>query len=442
MTGHSEDVRRITETEPMERRPRSKRRRRWILISGCVVLAGAGAALFYCLNNPLARAWLDPEYRAQVLRFGEWMFITNQYYHDKDRAGFKDLTDQALIGMTTSLDNYSRFMSAEDFAKNRSDVENDYAGTGFRSWNLKGSHVVARVHPGSPAHRAGLVEGDRITKINGEPASEWTHQDFTLRMRGPAGTEVTLDVTGAGGERTLTIRREKIHTNAVVNHWVDPEGLGYVKLDQFTGKAGAELKKVLQKMKSEGMRGIVLDLRNNGGGHLISSVEVAGFFLPPDSLITILRSRVPELGNDYRTKHEGLNLEIPMVVLVNGFSASGSEGLAGALRFHKRAILVGEKTFGKGSAQHAFTCSDGSGMKLTTALYHLPDGSNVDGKGLEPDHQVIWEDGTETLSYFQQAVSGRINPEEFRKRFGFDPLPDPQLSKALEVLRRSIHEKK
>jgi len=405
-----------------------------------VALAVAG--LFYCRNNPLVRAWFDPEYRAQVLRFGEWMVITNQFYHDKDRAGFKDLTDQALIGMTTTLDNYSRFMSAEDFAKYRSDVENNYSGTGFHSWRLEGSQIVARVNPDGPAHRAGLEAGDRVTKINGESASEWTDQEFNQRMRGPAGTEVTLHVNGPRGERQLTLRREKIHTNAVVNHWVDPDGAGYVKLDQFTSKAGGELKEVLQKMHSEGMRGIVLDLRNNGGGHLISSVEVAGLFLPQDSLITILKSRVPELGSDYRTKHGGFNLELPMVVLVNEFSASGSEGLAGALRFHKRAVLVGEKTFGKGTAQHEFTSSDGSGMKLTTALYLLPDGSNVDGKGLEPDHRVIWDNGTETLSYFQQAVSGRIDPEEFRKRFGFDPLPDPQLLKALEVLRRSIHEKK
>ena len=370
------------------------------------------------------------------------MLITNRYYHDEDRAGFKDLTDQALIGMTTSLDNYSRFMPPEDFAKNRLDAENSYAGTGFRSWNLEGSHVVARVHPGSPAHRAGLVEGDRINRINGEPASEWTDQDFTEKMRGLAGTEVILDVTGAGGERTLTIRREKIHTNAVVNHWVDPEGVGYVQLDQFTSKAGAELKEVLQKMNSEGMRGIVLDLRNNGGGQMTSTVEVAGFFLPPDSLIAKLKSRVPEFASEYRTKNEAIKIDLPMVVLVNGFSASGSECIAGALHCHDRAVLVGEKTFGKGSAQHAFTCSDGSGMKLTTALYHLPDGSNVDGNGLEPDHRVIWEDEPETLRFFQQAVSGRLDPEEFRKRFGFDPLPDPQLSKALEVLRRSIQEKK
>jgi carboxyl-terminal processing protease len=426
----------------METTTRSKRRRRWILLSGCVAALGAGAALVYCLNNPLARAWLDPEYRAQVLRFGEWMFITNQYYHDKDRAGFENLTDQALIGMTTSLDNYSRFMSAEDFAKNRSDLENNYAGTGFRSWNLEGSHVVARVHPGSPAHRAGLVEGDRINRINGEPASEWIDQDFTQRMRGPAGTEVTLDVTGTGGERTLTIRREKIHTNAVVNHWVDPEGVGFVKLDQFTSRVGAELTEVLQRMNSEGMRGLVLDLRNNGGGQVISTTEVAGLFLPPDSLITKLKSRAPELASEYRTKKEAIRIDLPMVILVNGLSASGSECLAGALHCHDRAVLVGEKTFGKGSAQNDFISSDGSGMKLTTAQYLLPDGSNVDGKGLEPDHPVTWEDGTESLGYFQQAVSGRIHHEEFRKRFGFDPLPDPQLWKALEVLRRSIHEKK
>lgn len=426
----------------METATRSKRRRRWLLICGCVAIAGAGAALVYCLNNPLARAWLDPDYRAQILRFGNWMVITNQYYHDKDRAGFQDLTDQALIGMTTSLDSYSGYMSAEDFAKNRSNKENDYSGTGFRSWNLEGSHVVARVYPGSPAHRAGLVEGDRITKINGEPAIAWTDQEFTERMRGPAGTDVTLDVTGTGGERTLTLQREKIHTNAVVNHWVDPEGLGYVKLDQFTSTVGAELTEVLQRMNSDGMQGLVLDLRNNGGGQMISTTEVAGLFLPTDSLIATLKSRAPELASEYRTKNEALRIDLPLVILVNGFSASGSECLAGALRCHDRAVLVGEKTYGKGSAQNDIISSDGSGMKLTIALYLLPDGSNVDGKGLEPDHQVIWDDGTKTLSYFQQAVSGRINPEDFRKRFGFAPLPDPQLSKALEVLRGLTREKK
>jgi carboxyl-terminal processing protease len=295
----------------------------------------------------------------------------------------------AVKGMMRTLDPHSDFMTPEEFADMRADTDGEFGGIGVEVTEDKAGIVVVEPLAGSPAARAGLARGDRIVAIDGVAVGGKTPgADGTGRLRGRPGTSVRLDVERKGWERprSFVIVREMIHVAAVESALLEP-GIGYVKLKQFQERTDEEVLAALTTLRDQSgglLIGVILDLRGNPGGLLDQAVKVADVFLPSGLIVSTVGRGGKKLDEE-RAREAGTWDEFPMVVLVNGGSASASEIVAGALQDHGRALIVGTPTFGKGSVQSVFEFADGSGLKLTVARYFTPSGRSIQEKGIAPD---------------------------------------------------------
>lgn len=415
----------------------SQKSRKWVrLVWGGLGIASLAAIAIPFFLNPFCRAWLDPDYRTQMLRYGESLVITKSTYYEPDRASYEQLTEQAISGMAKSLDTYSHYSTAESFEKEQSMEKLQYVGAGFQSRTFRGEKVVTRIFPKSPAEKAGLQPGDRVTQVDGQGTAEMSDQEFVESTQGVSGTELSLALMDPNGEtRTVKLLRAQIRMNPVQNFWVDPQGNGYLQLTNFTPRAVPEMSKALKKMKAKGMHRLILDLRDNPGGEAATAVAVAGFFLPASTLVFSTESPLEGLTREYRSEAQEPSIEVPLAVLVNSHSASGSEALAGALQAHVRGIIVGETTYGKAVGQHTFPVSHGAGLTLTVVSLKLPDGTSIHGKGVIPDHEVACDADSLSLLQLQRCIPGIIDPEKFETLFGTPPVPDPQLQEAIKLLQ-------
>jgi carboxyl-terminal processing protease len=242
----------------------------------------------------------------------------------------------------------------------------------------------------TPADRAGLKPQDQIVKVNDEVVIGWDTHDVVKRLRGKPGSEITISVRREGEDKLLdyTLVREIIKLRSVRFEML-PEKTGYVRITQFKQDTARDVRTALKDLKKDGARGVVLDLRNNGGGLLNSAVEVADLFLE-EGLVVSMKGRV-ERANDRLYSNSETCWDLPMTVLINEGSASASEIVAGALKDRDRATVVGMKSFGKGSVQSLFNLPDGSGVYVTIARYHTPAGTVIDHVGLEPHVEVEGE---------------------------------------------------
>ena len=256
-----------------------------------------------------------------------------------------------------------------------------------------GRLTVARPIPDTPASDAGLQIGDVILAIDDESTMGFTIDDAQERLRGPLGSPVKLKIRRLNQARPfdVTLKRDKIKVSSVLSRLRTAEGhkLGYIRLQMFGERTDQELEEAMRKLDHQGAEGYILDLRNNGGGYIISAVDVVSKFLPTGSVVTSVEER--GAGNKiYRTR-PSLRKAKPLVLLVNQNSASASEITAAALSDYERAQLIGVKTFGKGSVQKIFSLPDGSGVKITTAHYHTPKGKDINEVGIEPNQEVEFE---------------------------------------------------
>jgi carboxyl-terminal processing protease len=241
----------------------------------------------------------------------------------------------------------------------------------------------------TPAFRAGLKSGDRIIKIDGEPTKDVSLVDAVRRMRGPKGTPVTITIMrdDFDAPKDFTVTRDIIKIHSVSQRKLDDE-IGYIRMRNFHKTTADELEEALHDLEEQKITGLVLDLRNNPGGLLNQAVEVVDKFVGKDQLIVYTQGRVRNQNMRFSSKGDRPHLEYPLVILVNGGSASASEIVAGALQDHGRAIVLGTQTFGKGSVQTIIPLSDGSGLRLTTARYYTPKGYLIQGRGISPDIKV------------------------------------------------------
>jgi len=360
-----------------------------------------------------------------------------QMFHVEEPLPDHVLVNAAAKGMVSALqrgdhpDPHSAYFDEDDWKKFREHIAGHYAGIGaivqfMKHFDTGDAEVFTVVRPNyhGPAYKAGVRSYDRIVEVAGQPTAGRKSNEIVGLLRGKPGTEVEIAITkpGSAKKRTLKIVRADIDLPSV-SHQLLPGKVGYVRLSVFSGMTSRDLNKALTGLERQGMVALVLDLRNNPGGQLQAAVEVADEFLRDNKLIVYTEGRNKRIAprEEFRTKDPTTHPDYPIVVLVNGRSASASEIVAGALQDHKRAVLVGQRTFGKGSVQKLFplrATAGQSGLKLTVAKYFLPSGRSIHGKGVEPDVKVAYK-APFTLKEFEQLrVAGafhRYTAEHFAR---------------------------
>jgi carboxyl-terminal processing protease len=300
----------------------------------------------------------------------------------------EDLITGAIEGMLNSLDPYSSYLDPDMYRELQVETKGSFGGLGIEIAIKDEMLTVIAPIDDTPAYRAGIKAGDKILKINEESTKGLSLMECVKRLRGPKGSHVTITITREGFTQTqdITIMRDTIKVQSVKFKTLE-KGYGYLKLSQFQEKTSADARRALealQKENPEGLKGLILDLRNDPGGLLDQAVEVANLFLDKGVIVTI-KGRNEEDKTVFNAKAEGTMPNWPMVVLVNQGSASASEIVAGALQDYGRAVIMGSKTFGKGSVQTIIPLDDGSGIRLTTARYYTPKGRSIHEKGIQPD---------------------------------------------------------
>ncbi len=307
--------------------------------------------------------------------FKAYAYLT-QFSYEKPS---KDLLYGAVEGMTAGLDPHSRFLDPVTLRTLREDQGGKFYGLGISITSINGKITVMQVLKGTPAEKAGLLVGDAIVKVDGKSILGYTATEAVKVLRGPKGTKVKIEVEREGYSKPLEfiIERAEIPLNSVRYSFIFNDDIGYIALNSFAIKSDEEIRTSLEKLKRQGMKYLILDLRSNGGGALKSAVEICDEFLFPPQVIVTTRGRTPESFAEYRAKKRGQFEYLPVAILVNHYSASASEIVAGALQDHKRAIIVGTKTFGKGLVQTLYPLSEDTALALTTAKYYTPSGKCI-----------------------------------------------------------------
>jgi carboxyl-terminal processing protease len=290
---------------------------------------------------------------------------------------------RALEGMLGSLDPYSQLLSPTEYNDLRIHTQGNYEGLGIRIDIVEQVLTVIAPIEGTPAYRAGLQAGDKILAVDGTSTKGWSEEKAVQQLRGPRGSKVTLSIGRAGLAEVFEtdITRRPIKLSAVPYSFLMQDGIGYVRFTQFAERGREELRNAIRKLERSGMRSLILDVRGNPGGLLDQAIEVSDLFLPKGVEIVATRGRVEESDRAYHARDNDDFSVHPMIVLINGSSASASEILAGALQDHDRALLVGESSWGKGLVQSLFSLDDGYFLKLTTARYYTPSGRSIQREG-------------------------------------------------------------
>jgi C-terminal peptidase (prc) len=325
------------------------------------------------------------ELRAFTDVFGR---IQNDYVEAVDE---KTLLESAIRGMLAGLDPHSAYLNEEELKELQIGTTGEFGGLGIEVSMEDGFVKVVSPIDDTPAQRAGVKPGDLIIRLDDTPVKGLTLNDAVKLMRGKPGTDIMLTIVREGEEKPLkvTITRAVIKVRSVKQQILD-DGFGYLRITQFQANTGESLKEAVEKLKEENkgqLKGLVLDLRNNPGGVLNAAVAVSDAFLEK-GLVVYTEGRVEDARLKFNATPNDMLKGAPMVVLVNGGSASASEIVAGALQDHKRAIIMGEKTFGKGSVQTILPLKNGSALKLTTARYYTPSGRSIQAEGIAPDIQL------------------------------------------------------
>lgn len=299
------------------------------------------------------------------------------------------LLEDAIRGMLTGLDPHSAYLDQEQYAELRVGTTGQFGGLGIEVGMENGFVKVIAPIDDTPAYQAGIKAGDLIIRLDDKPVKGMSLNDAVKMMRGEPGSSITLTIVREGVEQPLkiTIKRDIIKIKSVKSRLLE-DGYGYVRITSFQSKTGDNLIEAIEELKKKGeLKGLVLDLRNNPGGVLNAAVAVSDAFLE-GGLIVYTDGRVEDAKMRFTATPNDVLGGAPMVVLINAGSASASEIVAGALQDHKRAIIMGEKTFGKGSVQTILPTSNGGALKLTTARYYTPSGRSIQAEGITPDVQI------------------------------------------------------
>ena len=296
----------------------------------------------------------------------------NMYYVDEINPA--DLTDRAIKNTLKDLDPYTNFYNEQDVEDAKIRREGQYGGIGVSVYYLDKGIQIKEIYQGYAADKAALKAGDIITSVDGQSLLNMERELLSMYLKGTPNSKISVEIERQGKVLKKEITREKIEVNPVPFSKMIDEETGYIVLTRFNNKASSEVKKAFRKLKSEGMQKLVFDLRSNPGGSLLEAINISNFFIPKGKTIVTTKAKIKKWSNTYRGSNEPLDLEIPITVLINGSSASASEIVAGSLQDYDRAVILGERSFGKGLVQRQKELTYGTQLKLTISKYYTPSG--------------------------------------------------------------------
>lgn len=408
-----------------------------------VVFCLAAAVTFVALKAIPAADKNKNELFKQVQLFADTLAIVQTEYVDQTKP--KDLIYGALKGMISSLDPHSQFLDPDTYNELKVDTEGKFGGLGIEITIKDSLLTVVTPIEDTPAWKAGIKAKDRIVKINNELTRDMSLTDAVKKLRGKPGEAVHLTVLRESEKKLLEFKivRDIIRIQDIKNPRVLEDGIGYIRLVEFRENTNTELDAALNRLAKEGMTALIIDLRNNPGGLLDSAVGVASHFIDKGKLIVSTKGRKENQNMEFFSEVKKPLKDLPLVIMINEGSASGSEIVAGCLQDYKRAIIVGAKSFGKGSVQTIIPLGDGSALRLTTSKYFTPSGKLIHGVGVMPDITV--ENGVSQIEEDEEdteATAARVFDaiEQKDKKISkpADPLEwrnDTQLVRAVDVLK-------
>jgi carboxyl-terminal processing protease len=381
----------------------------------------------------------DELYR-EVALFSDALAIIQNDYVEEVKP--KNLIYGALNGMLSALDPHSQFMDPDTYNELKVDTEGKFGGLGIEITIKDNLLTVITPIEDTPAWNVGIKSGDRLVKINGELTRDITLIEAVKKLRGKPGTEVSITVLREKEKKLLDFKivRDIIKIKDIKEAKILDSGVGYIRLVEFRENTPADLELTLEKLKKEGLKAIILDLRNNPGWLLDIAARVSAMFIEKGKLVVYTKGRKENQSMEFLARESNNYLDIPMVVLVNNGSASGSEIVAGCLQDYKRAIILGTKTFGKGSVQTVIPLSDGSALRLTTSKYFTPLGRVIHGEGITPD-VVVEQPEAEQLVKKEveekpQDIFEKLEDKEKKEQSPIaDYSNDYQLLRAVDLLK-------
>ena len=370
---------------------------KYILVAlGSLIIGGTSSAaiIIFLTGTPSFESPEDlpPEFS----RLTEVWYILKRDHFDRKDMDSKILSDGAIRGMLLAMDDpYASFLTAEQFEIQSQDYKGFFEGIGAHVSMRDNRIVIVAPIPGSPAEAAGVLAGDIILGIDGESTQGLTLLEAVSRIRGERGTLVVLSILHEGEDmpQEISVERNVIKLDSVQMRMMTG-GVGVFTVTEFNANTYEQLENAFTRFQTQGGRGMILDLRNNPGGLLNSVFQVADAFI--DSKLIVYEVDSKGSRKNWNASRGGFALDVPLIVLTNRYSASASEVLAGALMDHNRAIIVGDKTFGKGSVNTLEKISDGSGIYFTIAKWYTPDGKLIEGEGLVPDVDLTQMDTLES----------------------------------------------
>ena len=407
-----------------------------VFFLGAAVAGGFFLAQFAARQAGAPSWWPDRDRERNVKYFREVLQTVKENYVDGSKAGYDDLTRAALKGMVGQLDPHSEFLTADEFSETEDDLSSEFTGVGIQVEQRDGKIIVITPIADTPAERAGIRRGDQLIKIDGQGLDNPTVDKTVKLIRGKPDTDVILTMFRPVQNKATdyTLKRERIRLDSVRHAELRPGGIGYLQITQFSEHTGEEFAKTLAALEKQGLRSLIIDLRNNPGGLVDAAVDVCDAFFDKGELITYTQGRAPDSRENHNADGGHRRRTYPIAILVNGGTASAAEIVSGAMKDTQRAVIVGEKTFGKGSVQSVISLKNGEGLRLTVAKYYTPSGVSIHEKGIQPQVEVELSADDEAKIRLQEARPDLNAPAEFADRFGFQPVEDTQLRAAEEVL--------
>ncbi|SEF82952.1 S41 family peptidase [Billgrantia desiderata] len=418
------------------RRPSAASRTMSALASATLLMLALAAPPALAQSSPVDELPLE-----DIQTFAEvFERIKRAYVEEVDDS---TLLRNAMRGMLSELDPHSAYLDRNEFQSLRESTEGEFGGIGIEVGLEEGRLTIITPIDDTPASRAGLQARDVILEIDGNPTERLSLQESVTLMRGEPGSQIRLQILRSGQEAPLdiTLTREIIRTESVRSEMLEP-GYGYLRVSQFQSRSGEQVNNAIRRMERDGpLQGLVLDLRNNPGGVLQAAVAVADAFLQ-SGLVVYTEGRLPDTQMRFSASRETVAPDVPLVVLINGGSASAAEIVAGALQDQRRGVIMGTESFGKGSVQQVMPLGNGEGLKLTTALYYTPNGRSIQAMGIEPDVRVVRGrlEVTESSRQLREAdleghLRSRSEPRAMTQEMSERLREDYQLGEALNLLK-------